>query len=147
MPLRFDLGPFEKLFIGQSVLTNSHQRAIFVLEGDIPIMRSKDVLPLNSAQNALERLYHCVQQSYLEEALERYQGAYLVLTIQALEEAPDLDREIRTMDELIKSGEYYKALKVLRKRIRPEAFQEDRSQPARVKPSVSEREAKHRVAL
>ena len=44
MPLRFDLGPFEKLFIGKSVLTNNSDRTMFIVEGETPILRARDVL-------------------------------------------------------------------------------------------------------
>ena len=44
MTLRFDLGPFEELHLGKCIIKNSHQKALFVLEGDIPIVRGKDFL-------------------------------------------------------------------------------------------------------
>ena len=44
MPLRFDLGPFEKLYIGKSVLTNNGDRSMFIVEGETPILRAKDIL-------------------------------------------------------------------------------------------------------
>jgi hypothetical protein len=53
MPLRLDLGPFEKLHIGKTVLLNSHERAYFAFEGDVPIMRGKDVLQAELARNSL----------------------------------------------------------------------------------------------
>jgi len=54
MPLRFDLGPFEKLFIGKSVLTNNANRTMFVVEGETPILRARDVLTPEKAINAVE---------------------------------------------------------------------------------------------
>ena len=38
MPLRFDLGPFEELHIGRCMITNSHERSLFAVEGDMPIL-------------------------------------------------------------------------------------------------------------
>ena len=58
MPLRFDLGPFEKLFIGKSVLTNNSDRTMFIVEGDTPILRARDVLTPERAINAAEKLHH-----------------------------------------------------------------------------------------
>jgi flagellar protein FlbT len=66
MPLRFDLGPNERVFIGKSVLTNGANRTKFVIEGNTPILRSRDVLSPEQAVNAIEKLYRCVQQMYLE---------------------------------------------------------------------------------
>ena len=55
MPLRFDLGPFEKLFIGRSVLTNNGDRTMFIVEGDTPILRARDVLMAEQAFTALDK--------------------------------------------------------------------------------------------
>ena len=117
MPLRFDLGPFEKLFIGKSVLTNHGDRTTFVLEGEIPILRAKDVLSPQLAATSLEKLYCCVQQIYLEEDMEKYRGSYLALAVKALSENPNLRVDLGAADQLVKSGQFYKAIKGLKKLI------------------------------
>ena len=122
MPLRFDLGPFEKLFIGKSVLTNNGDRTMFVVEGKTPILRARDVLTPEQVVNAVEKLYRCVQQMYLEEDTEKYQGSYLVLAAQTISECPAWYAELKIADQLIKSGQHYNALKGLKKLIRQEAF-------------------------
>ena len=122
MPLRFDLGPFEKLFIGKSVLTNNSDRTMFIVEGDTPILRARDVLTPERAINAAEKLYRCVQQMYLEEDTQTYQGTYLALTAQTISECPACYAELRIADQMIKSGQHYKALKSLKKLVRQEAF-------------------------
>ena len=122
MPLRFDLGPFEKLFIGKSVLTNGGDRTMFIVEGDTPILRARDVLTPERAINTAEKLYRCVQQMYLEEDTQTYQGTYLALTAQTISECPACQAELRIADQLIKSGQHYKALKSLKKLVRQEAF-------------------------
>ena len=126
MPLRFDLGPFEKLFIGKSVLTNSHKRSLFAVDGTTPILHGKDVLLLEAAQNALEKLYCCIQQIYLEEAHDKYQGSYLELRVKAVEEAPHLYPVIKDVNNLIRNNDYYKALRCLKQFIRQDAFLVDR---------------------
>ena len=126
MALRFDLGPFDKLFIGKSVITNSHKRSLFAVDGSTPIMHGKDVLLLEAAQNALEKLYCCIQQIYLEEAPDKYQGAYLELRVKAVEEAPHLYPVIKDANNLIRNNDYYKVLKLLRQFIRQDAFLVDR---------------------
>ena len=122
MPLRFDLGPFEKLFIGKSVLTNNGDRTMFIVEGDTPILREGDVLTLERPINAAEKLYRCVQQMYLEENTQKYQGTYLALTAQTISESPACHAKLRIADQLITSGQHYKALKSLKKLVRKEAF-------------------------
>jgi flagellar protein FlbT len=122
MPLRFDLGPFEKLFIGKSVLTNNGDRTMFIVEGVTPILRARDVLTPEQAVNAVEKLYRCVQQMYLEEDAEKYQGSYLALAARTISEFPACLPELRIADQLVKIGQHYKALQTLRKLIGQEAF-------------------------
>ncbi|HXB77790.1 MAG TPA: flagellar biosynthesis repressor FlbT [Bradyrhizobium sp.] len=129
MPLRFDLGPFEKLHIGRTILINSHERAYFALEGDVPVMRAKDVLQPALASNCLEKLYCCMQKIYLEQTFAEFQGSYLALVVQALKEEPSFYAELKQVDALFHAGEHYKALKRLKKLIRPSAFVADRSEP------------------
>jgi flagellar biosynthesis repressor protein FlbT len=129
MPLRFDLGPFEKLYIGKSVLSNSHERAYLAMEGNLPILQGKDVLQPNLATNFIEKLYCCMQKIYLEEAFAEHQGSYLALMVQALKEEPSFYSELKEVDALVHDGEHYKALKRLKKLIRPNAFVVDKSEP------------------
>jgi flagellar protein FlbT len=126
MPLRFDLGPFDELYIGTCVLKNSHEHSLFVIEGEMPILQGKDVLSEQRLRSPLERLYHCVQQMYLESAPEKYQGKYLQFAAQSVTEDPGLHDALRAADDLIRKRELYKALKGLKKLIPPEAFEVDR---------------------
>ena len=122
MPLRFDLGPFEKLFIGKSILTNEGDRTTFIIEGDTPILRARDVLTPDEAVTALQKLYRCVQEMYLEEDIAKYQSSYLALAAQTITECPACYAELQTSDGLIKSGQHYKALKELKKLIEKHAL-------------------------
>ena len=137
MTLRFDLAPFEELHIGKCVIKNSHERSLFVVEGEMPILRGKDVLSEASVRSPLEKLYRCVQQMYLEDAYDRDQGAYLQLAAQAMREDVRLHLDLQAADQLIKEGAFYKALKGLKKLIRPEAFALDRSPSANYVPRVN----------
>lgn len=129
MPLRFDLGPWDKLYIGKSVLSNGHERAYFVLEGETPVLRAKDVIQQDIACNSLERLYCCIQRIYLEEAFTKYQGSYLALMVDAVKEEPSRHPDVKQVDDLVKGGECYRALKRLKRLIRREAFAVDKSEP------------------
>jgi flagellar protein FlbT len=122
MPLRIDLGPFEKLFIGKSVLTNNGDRTMFVVEGDTPILRARDVLTPDRAISTIEKLYRCVQQMYLEEDTLKYQGSYLRLVVQAISERPACQAELKVAGQLIKDCQHYKALRSLKKLVKHEAF-------------------------
>jgi flagellar protein FlbT len=129
MPLRFDLGPFEQLFIGKCVLKNSHERAYFTIEGQLPILQGKDVLLAERAATALEKLYYCVQNMYLNDANEEHQGAYLALAARSLTENPSLGSDLQLADQLISSRQHYKALRALKKLIGPEAFKKNETSP------------------
>jgi flagellar biosynthesis repressor protein FlbT len=122
MALRFDLGPNERLFIGKSVLTNGGNRTKFVIEGDTPVLRSRDVLSPEQAVSAFEKLYYSAQQMYLEEDTAKYEGSYLALAAQTISEYPAYYAELQISDGLIKSGQHYKALKELKKLIEKHAL-------------------------
>ena len=134
MALRFDLGPYDQLHIGKCVLKNSHERALFIVEGEMPILRAKDFLQPALAASSLEKLYCCIQQMYPEETHEELQGSYLALAARSLTEDPTLYAELQSVDQLIASRQYYKALKGLKKLTRAEAFTVDRSPGERYVP-------------
>jgi flagellar protein FlbT len=134
MALRFDLAPFDELHIGKCVIRNSHERALFVVNGEMPILRAKDVLSPALAESSLEKLYCCIQRMYLEEAHEELQGSYLALAAGSLKEDPSLYAELHAADQLISNRKYYHALKGLKRLIRDEAFVTERSPPDRYVP-------------
>jgi flagellar protein FlbT len=137
MTLRFDLGPFEELHIGKCVIKNSHERSLFVVEGEMPILKGKDVLSESSLSGSLEKLYYCVQRMYLEEAHEKYQGSYLQLAAQVMKENPMLHSDLHAADQLIQNSDFYKALRGLKKLIRTEAFAVDRRPSEKYIPRVN----------
>ena len=98
-------------------------------EGDVPIMRGKDVLQPETASNSLEKLYCCMQKIYLEQTFAEHQDSYLTLVVQAFKEEPSLHAELKQLDALFQAGKQYKALKALKGLIRPSAFVLDRSEP------------------
>lgn len=130
MPLRFDLGPFEELHIGRCMIKNSQERSLFAVQGNMPILRGKEFLSEAAACAPLEKLYHCIQQMYLEEACDKYKGRYLQLAAQSMRENPLLSSDLEATDQLIRAGDFYRALKNLRKRIRPDAFGSNKVSPS-----------------
>lgn len=134
MPLRFDLRPFEEIYIGKSVLKNGHEGANFLITGDTPILKAKDVLTV--ANTSTEKLYYCVQQMYLEESPQKYQGLYLKLRVEVIANDPQLRPVLEDVDGLITQGQFYKALRSLKRLVRPEAFAVSREQPDAYIPRV-----------
>lgn len=120
MPLRVELKPFERIIIGQSVITNSEHRTAFLIDGDTPILREKDILTSETANTPVKRIYLCVQQMYLENDIPKYQELYLGFVKDMLDAVPSSRAPIETASNHILSGSLYKALKEIRKLMKHE---------------------------
>lgn len=120
MALRVELKPFERIVIGQSVITNSDVRASFLIDGDEPILREKDILTAETANTPAKRIYLCVQQMYLENDIPKYQDLYLEFVRDFLGAVPSSRPEIESASNHILSGALYKALKDIRKLMKRE---------------------------
>ncbi|WP_420134744.1 flagellar biosynthesis repressor FlbT [Rhodopseudomonas sp.] len=120
MPLRVELKPFERIVIGQSVITNSDSRTTFLIDGDAPILREKDILTADTANTPVKRVYLCVQMMYLQNDIPAYQDLYLGFIKELLEAVPSFRDTIEATSNLILSGQLYKALRELRPLIKRE---------------------------
>ncbi|PZA09278.1 flagellar biosynthesis repressor FlbT [Rhodopseudomonas palustris] len=120
MPLRVELKPFERIVIGQSVITNSDARTTFLIDGDAPILREKDILTAETANTPVKRIYLCVQMMYLQNDIPAYQELYLGFIKELLEAVPSFRETIEATSNLILSGNLYKALRELRPLIKRE---------------------------
>jgi flagellar protein FlbT len=114
MPLRVELKPFERIIIGQSVITNSETRTAFLIDGDAPILREKDILTSETANTPVKRIYLCVQMMYLENDIPAYQSLYLGFIKDLIDAVPSYREPIESVSNLILSGALYKALRELR---------------------------------
>jgi flagellar protein FlbT len=120
MPLRVELKPGERIVIGKSVITNSDTRTAFLIDGDAPILREKDILTAESANTPVKRIYLCVQMMYLEDDIPAYQDLYLGFIKELIEAVPSFRPQIEEVSNLILSGALYKALRELRALIKRE---------------------------
>ncbi|MBC7580245.1 flagellar biosynthesis repressor FlbT [Tardiphaga sp.] len=114
MPLRVELKPGERIIIGQSVITNSDTRTAFLIDGDAPILREKDILTSETATTPVKRIYLCVQMMYLENDIPGYQELYLGFMKDLMEAVPSFRDQLAEVSNLILSGALYKALRELR---------------------------------
>jgi len=121
MALKVELKPFERIIIGQSVVTNSDMRTRLLIEGAAPILREKDILTAETANTPVKRLYLCVQLMYLEDDIPKYQDLYMGFVKDLLEAVPSFRKSIETASKLILSGSLYNSLKEIQKLIRREA--------------------------
>jgi len=115
MALKIELKPFERIIIGQSLITNSDTRTRFLIEGDAPILREKDILTPEAADTPVKRIYLCVQMMYLENDIAKYQSLYFEFVKDVIAAAPSFRKQIEAASNHILSGAFYKALKDIKK--------------------------------
>jgi flagellar biosynthesis repressor protein FlbT len=121
MALKVELKPFERIIIGQSVITNSDSRARFLIDGKAPILREKDILTAETANTPVKRLYLCIQMMYLEDDIPKYQDLYMDFVKDLLQAVPRFRPSIETASKLILAGSLYNSLKEVQKLIEQEA--------------------------
>lgn len=115
MALKIELKPFERIIIGESLITNSDTRARFIIEGNAPILREKDILTAKTANTPMKRIYLCVQMMYLENDIVKYQPLYFEFVKDVLAAAPSFRKQIEIASNHILNGSFYKALKDIKK--------------------------------
>jgi|CZKX01.1.fsa_nt_gi flagellar protein FlbT len=127
MPLVVDLKKGEKFIVGDTVIINdSHNRkfanggARLYIAGDAPVLREVDILWEKDANTPAQKAYFLVQSMYLSRDAKRYAEPYLDLVAQIQKAAPDTASVFASIDELIKAGSYYKALREVKKVIKRE---------------------------
>lgn len=115
MALKIELKPYERIIIGESLITNSDQRTRFLIEGNAPILREKDILTAETANTPIRRIYLCVQMMYLENDIPKYQDLYFDFVKEVLAAMPSCRKQIEAASNHILSGSFYKALKDIKK--------------------------------
>jgi flagellar biosynthesis repressor protein FlbT len=123
MPLKIELKPYERVILGDCVVTNQQQRTRLVIEGKVPILREKDIMTPGRANTPAKRLYLAVQAMYVEKEPQDNYALYLRLAHAMLKSAPATKPYIDRINNRILTGELYKALKETRKLI---AHEEER---------------------
>ena len=121
MALKVELKPFERILIGQSLITNTELRTKLMIEGHAPILREKDILTAETANTPVKRLYLCVQMMYLEDDIPKYQDLYMSFVKDLLEAVPSFRKSIETASRLILGGSLYQSLREIQKLTKREA--------------------------
>ena len=117
MPLKIELKPNERIVIGDCAVTNAGQRTRLVIEGDVPILREKDIMPLGRADTPAKRIYLVVQLMYTSKRAQEHEALYRKLTREMLRALPGARPFIDAIKNRILTGDLYKALKEARKLI------------------------------
>jgi flagellar biosynthesis repressor protein FlbT len=111
MALRIELKPGERILIGESVLINSDQRATFLVEGEAPILREKDIMTPDRANTPAKRIYLAVQLMYTSRNPRTHHEVYFALMRDIVQAAPSTWPYVESINNRILTGELYKALK------------------------------------
>jgi flagellar biosynthesis repressor protein FlbT len=121
--LKLELKPGERVLLGDIVVTNDDHRTRLIVDGTVPILREKDIMPLSRADSPAKRIYLAVQFMYTAKRPQDNYALYLQLTCDMLKTAPGTRPFIERINNRILTGELYKALKEARKLI---AYEEER---------------------
>lgn len=111
MALKVELKPGEKVVIGECVVTNGDQRTRFLIEGNSPILREKDIMTANRADTPAKRIYLAVQYMYTSRDPASFHDEYFSLIQDMMKAAPSAIPFIENINNHILTGEMYKALK------------------------------------
>ncbi|MBI1204662.1 MAG: flagellar biosynthesis repressor FlbT [Rhodopseudomonas sp.] len=111
MSLKVELKPGERILIGDCVLTNSGQRARFIIDGKAPIMREKDIMTVEQANTPAKRIYLTISLMYTSREARDLHASYFALVKDMVQAAPSTWPLIEAINNEILTGELYKALK------------------------------------
>jgi flagellar protein FlbT len=117
MALKVELKPGEKIIIGDCVVTNDDQRTRLMIDGQVPILREKDILTPQSADTPAKRIYLAIQLMYTSKEPRGYHELYFSLVRDITAAAPSVWPLIESINNHILTGEMYKALKDAKKLI------------------------------
>ncbi len=111
MALKVEIKPGERIIIGDSVVTNDGGRTRLVIEGDAPILREKDILRPEEADTPCKKIYLLIQLMYFAEDPRAQHDLYFQMIKDVQTAAPSTAPWIDTINNLLLTGAYYKALK------------------------------------
>ena len=117
MPLKIELKRNGRLILGDCAITNHGPRTRLQIEGNVPILREKDIITPEQADTPAKRIYLAVQFMYTSKEPEHHQASYLRLVHELLDSAPGARPFIDGINNRILTGDLYKALKETRKLI------------------------------
>ncbi|MEA2988885.1 MAG: flagellar biosynthesis repressor protein FlbT [Alphaproteobacteria bacterium] len=122
MALKVELKPGERIILGECVVTNDDQRTRLTVEGQVPILREKDILTTKLADTPAKRVYLAVQLMYTSKDPREHYDVYFALVRDIMKAAPSAWPLIEGINNHILTGEMYKALKDAKKLI---AYEEE----------------------
>lgn len=121
MPLKLDLRPHEKVFLGGAVIVNGDSRCQLAVLNDVPVLREKDILKELDADTSCKRIYLAVQMMYMDPPnMARYHQFYWDEVKAVIHVAPSTGQIIGKISDFVLNSQYYQALKMAKELIRYE---------------------------
>jgi flagellar protein FlbT len=118
MALKITLKPHEKFILGGAVIANGDAKSTFVLENDVPILREKDILTLQSADTPCKKIYFAIQLMYIDgKNLPEHHKIYWELVKDVAQAAPSTKPMLQEISNDILNDRHYQALKQTKKLI------------------------------
>lgn len=111
MALKVELKPGERIILGDCVITNADQRTRLLVEGEMPILREKDIMTPDRANTPAKRIYFAVQLMYTSRDPRSHHDAYFALLRDLVQAVPSTWPYIEAINNQILTGNMYKALK------------------------------------
>ena len=133
MALKVELKPRERIIIGDCVVTNDDQRTRLLIDGQVPILREKDIMTPRLATTPAKRIYLAVQLMYTSKDPRAHHDVYFSLLRDITKAAPSVWPLVESINNLILTGDMYKALKQAKKLV---AYEEELVSHAKRRASV-----------
>jgi len=138
MALKVELKPGERFIIGECLITNSDRRTRLMIEGNMPILRERDILTVKMANTPAKRIYLTIQLMYTTRDPRAQHETYFTLVRELTQAAPSTWPYVEVINNEILTGNLYKALKEAKKLI---AYEQELLDNAKRVPGVSKRGA------
>ena len=138
MALKVELKPGERFIIGECLITNSDRRTRLMIEGNMPILRERDILTAKMANTPAKRIYLAIQLMYTARDPRAQHETYFTLVRELTQAAPSTWPYVEVINNEILTGNLYKALKEAKKLI---AYEQELLDNAKRVPGVSKRGA------
>ena len=118
MSLKITLKPYEKIIVGDAVITNGASTCHLSVENNVPVLRQADIITDAEATTPCRRLYLAVQLMYIDDAKKAdILPLYRDLVDDLLGVVPGMKDLITQTNEYIVKRKYYQALKLAKKLI------------------------------
>lgn len=111
MPLRIELGPNERIIIGDAAIRNGPRRANFIIETKTKILRERDVIFESEADTPCKRLYLTLEEAYLATDPTESEVRFMAQANDIMAAVPSTGPFMARIYALMSEGSYFKALK------------------------------------